>query len=98
MYHLGQVVTSTCAECVRFSTLCQCLHQHSIPNGLAPVPVAVDGSTSYDFAVASRQAFTRVTGNFVDLGDMKRITIIQTNVVSKRSSLVTTNELQTDLI
>ncbi|KAB8338716.1 hypothetical protein FH972_021661 [Carpinus fangiana] len=53
---------------------------YSNPNGLGAITVAVDGSTTYDFALATRQAFTRVTGEYVDFGDQNRTTVIKTEV------------------
>ncbi|PIA88799.1 hypothetical protein CB0940_06995 [Cercospora beticola] len=48
------------------------------PNGGPAIPVAVDRTTSYDFAVATRQVFSRVTGLYTDFDN--GTTIITTNV------------------
>jgi hypothetical protein len=55
----------------------------SAANGLPPIPVAVNGQTSYDFAVASRQVFSKVTGDYVDFPSNGTTEII-TDVVSPR--------------
>jgi hypothetical protein len=52
---------------------------HRYPNGGPGVPVAITGATSYAFAVASRQVFSKVTGEYTDFGN--GTTVIATNVV-----------------
>lgn len=50
----------------------------SNPNGGPAIPVAIDRTTTYDFALATRQVFSRVTGQYTDYNN--GTTIIHTNV------------------
>lgn len=54
------------------------------PNGGPAVPVAIDRTTTYDFALATRQVFSRVTGQYTSLyngtADTSGTEIIHTNV------------------
>lgn len=51
----------------------------SWPNGGPGVETAVDGTTTVDFAIATRQIFTKVTGEYTDFAN--GTTIIHTDVV-----------------
>ncbi|CZT25460.1 uncharacterized protein RCC_11192 [Ramularia collo-cygni] len=50
-----------------------------LANGLPGVPVAIDRTTTVDFATASREAFSRVTGIYKDFPE-NGTTVINTNV------------------
>ncbi|EME78741.1 uncharacterized protein MYCFIDRAFT_178849 [Pseudocercospora fijiensis CIRAD86] len=50
----------------------------SNPNGGPAIPVAIDRTTTYDFALGTRQLFSRVTGLYTDYNN--GTTIIHTNV------------------
>lgn len=50
------------------------------PNGGPGVLVAIDGTTTLDFAIETRQLFNKVTGAYTDYAN--GTTIIHTNVVS----------------
>lgn len=51
---------------------------YSNPNGGPAIPVAIDRPTTYDFALGTRQLFSRVTGQYTDYDN--GTTIIHTNV------------------
>lgn len=51
---------------------------YSHADGLPQAPVAVTGETTYDFALATRQVFSQVTGQYRDYANLT--TIIDTNV------------------
>jgi hypothetical protein len=59
--------------------VCQALTISSNPNGGPAIPVAVDETTTKDFAIAARQVLSQVTGQFTDLPN-NDTTIIHTNV------------------
>lgn len=58
----------------------------SAADGLPPVPVAVNRKSSYNFAVLTRQVFTKVTGQYVDF-PANMTTDIITNVLCLPSTL-----------
>ena len=53
----------------------------SLPDGGPPIPVAVTGQGTYDFAVESRQVFSHLIGDYIDFPD-NGTTLIVTQVVS----------------
>jgi hypothetical protein len=64
-----------------------CLSQHfcllainSAVNGLPPVPVALTGTETYNFAVETRQVFSHLTGAFTDFDN--GTTLVDANMVS----------------
>lgn len=57
------------------------------PNGGPGVPTAVDGKTTVDFAIATRQLFSEVTGEYTDVPETFS-TIIHTNVTLGVRNLV----------
>ncbi|CZR61848.1 uncharacterized protein PAC_11745 [Phialocephala subalpina] len=76
-YNLSPLGASYAAfEAIPFAPLCQ---TSIAPNGLPPVPVAIDRSTTELFAQATRQLFSEVTGCYVDF-PRNGTTDIQTNV------------------
>lgn len=56
------------------------LKNNSLANGAPAVPVALTGTQTYDFAVASRQVFSHLTGEFIDFPS-NGTTLINTNIV-----------------
>ncbi|CAK4034889.1 Hypothetical predicted protein [Lecanosticta acicola] len=62
------------------------------PNGGPAVPVAIDRTTTYDFALATRQVFSRVTGEYTSFyngtADTSGTEIIHTNVTLGAGHLV----------
>lgn len=63
-----------------------------IPDGSCPIPVALTGAGTYDFAISSRQVFSNLTGEFIDFPANGTV-LINTEVVSCSSSLLKEPEL-----
>ena len=59
----------------------QSCHTYINPNGGPPILVANDKSTTIDFAINTRQVFSKVTGAYTDYAN-NDTTVIHTNVVS----------------
>ncbi|KAF8865704.1 hypothetical protein BDZ45DRAFT_684226 [Acephala macrosclerotiorum] len=76
-YDLSPIGASNAAfDAIPFAPLCQ---TSIAANGLPPLPVAIDRSTTELFAKATRQLFSEVTGYYIDF-PANGTTDIQTNV------------------
>ncbi|KUJ07452.1 uncharacterized protein LY89DRAFT_789560 [Mollisia scopiformis] len=85
-YNLSPLGASAAAfEAIPFNADCQ---TSIAANGAPAVPVAIDGNTTVVFAVATRQLFSTVTGNYIDF-PANGTTDIQTNVTLGVRGIIT---------